>query len=183
MNAFEKYEDVEIRHMQVVYLANKGIAYAEICEITSYAHSTVCSYVYKYAYLLDEAKRQFKPECQYVYDLDEITYEKGTEQVYLMKFYDDRDELIFSKIGTTTRNVLTRAKEHVRYYTNHGFEIGMVTIDSVEDCKQYPAEMVESFLRFAFIKQYPNTWKKNDRFFGVSIDLVDFINEVEKCML
>jgi hypothetical protein len=99
-----------------------------------------------------------------------------------MKFYDVYNQLIFSKIGTTARNAIKRAKEHIDYYTKHGFDLGMVTIDSVEDCGNFPAEMVESFLRFAFIKEYPNTWQKNDRFFGVDIAIEDFLKNVEKAL-
>jgi len=182
MNAFIEHEEVYVKHLQVVYLDDKGVSVKKISEITGYSARTVSTYCHKYADLLDEAKECFRTECNLQYDETQIKYPNGTEQAYLMKFYGTEDELIFSKIGTTTRNAITRAKEHIRYYTEHGFEINRVTIEKVEDCGNYPAEMVESFLRFAFIKKYPNTWKKNDRFFGVDIDLDDFIAQVAKCM-
>lgn len=181
MNAYKIYDEVHIKHLQVVFLRGKGESIKKVCAITGYAKSTIYKYSYEYANLEDEAKQVFSNKCELVYD-DEIVLPKGTEQIYLMKFYDTFNNLIFSKIGTTTRSVVTRAKEHINYYTNSGFDLGMVTIDSVEDCKNYPAEMVESFLRFAFIKEFPNTWHKNDRFFGVDIKLENFLKKVQNAI-
>ena len=181
MNAYKTYEEVHIKHLQVIFLRSKGESVKKVCALTGYAKSTVYKYWYEYAYLEEEAKITFANNCELVYN-EEMIFPKGTEQIYLMKFYDVYNTLIFSKIGTTTRNVVTRAKEHINYYNNHGFDLGMVTIDSVEDCQNYPAEMVESFLRFAFIKEYPNTWQKNDRFFGVDIDLKNFLKKVQNAI-
>lgn len=90
------------------------------------------------------------------------------EKTYLFKFYTE-NEIIFSKIGTTAKNCLQRLKDEIRYYTKRGFNITKVEICEIIDCGETPAESYESYLRALFIKKFPNTWKKNDRFFGISI--------------
>lgn len=96
------------------------------------------------------------------------------EKTYLFKFYTD-NEIIFSKIGTTARNCLKRLKDEIRYYTKRDFNITKVEICEIIDCQEMPAESFESYLRALLIKKFPNTWKKNDRFFGVNIPVEIFI--------
>ena len=91
------------------------------------------------------------------------------EQCYLFKFYDDEGNFLCTKIGTTTRDFLTRCKEEIRYYHKHGLTTGRVIVERVVNTKEV-AEGFESFLRAYFIKYYPNQFRKNDRFFGVDID-------------
>ena len=60
-NPFERYDDVQIKRMQVVYL-NKGlkITKKKVAEITGYAVSTVQTYARKFINLLDKAKEYFE---------------------------------------------------------------------------------------------------------------------------
>ena len=98
-----------------------------------------------------------------------------TEKAYLFKFYEDiNPDPLFSKIGTSVRTCFGRLKDEVRYYQNAGFDITRVKVERIINCGEMPAEAFESFCRSMFIKKYPNTWKKNDRFFGVDIQVSDF---------
>lgn len=92
-----------------------------------------------------------------------------TEKIYLFKFFEcGKTEPLFTKIGTTTRTCLKRVKEEISYYLKQ-FDLERVDVDAIHDCGDMPAESYESFLRAMFTKKYPNSWKRNDRFFGVDI--------------
>lgn len=95
---------------------------------------------------------------------------KSGEKTYFFKFYDRCDAPpVFDKIGTTTKSCLGRLKEEIRYYNKAGFDIERVEVCEIWDCGNTPAESYESFMRALLIKKYPNTWHKNDRFFGTNI--------------
>ena len=100
------------------------------------------------------------------------------EKTYLFKFYH-REEILFSKIGTTTKKCQTRLKDEIRYYFNRGFDITKVEMCEIIDCGEIPAESYESYLRALLIKKFPNTWHKNDRFFGINIP-IELFNKI--CM-
>lgn len=105
-----------------------------------------------------------------------VTFGKGTKQCYLFKFYDSNGNLLFSKIGTTERTIGVRLNEEINKY-NKKFDVYGVIIESVIDCKDIPPEGAESQLRAHFIKKYPNSYMKNDRFREVDIP-VDEFNEI-----
>ena len=165
LDVFQKYEDVETKRMQLVYLADNGFTADEITQWVDYASSTIKQYVKKFADLLDKAKKTFyvitKKAKAEIYGKREL--------VYLFKFYDDLDELICSKVGTTTRLPEQRMQEEIKYYVKHNIPVARAEICSVIDCGKYPAEGAESHTRGAFIKKYPEAFCKNDRFFGVNI--------------
>ena len=97
---------------------------------------------------------------------------------YLMRAFDDRG-LLFSKIGTTTRTVEQRMREHYKSYA----KLGVISIicDKVYDSRDIPPECFESYFRAKYIKQYPNTFVKNDRFMGVTFDLQQADEIFEAC--
>lgn len=101
-------------------------------------------------------------------------FAKGINQVYLFKFYDNDGNLIFSKVGTTTRTIEIRIKEEIRQYTKSGFTIGRATVESVFDCGGVPPEGLESFIRWTFILRARKTYKVNDRFIGYDISTKEF---------
>lgn len=186
-NPFEKYDDVNIKHAQIIYLykvLEKPIGF--ISSVTGYADSTIRNYIRKYKDLLDWAKEIFVDVAiQFVayfskrrtkYDnrifiapgidlLDDVA-----EKCYLISFYDKNDNLVCSKVGTTTRDVIKRVKEELnsKTYTSQGCE--KVKINRVYDCKDIPAEGLESYFRALYIRDYPKKFNKNDRFFDVEFD-------------
>ena len=92
----------------------------------------------------------------------------GTEQFYILELLDDNGQLIWSKVGTTTRHTLKRMKEHLRYYKN---QVSTIKVLRVWDCEKYPAECYESFFRAYYIRKYPQAFNKNDRFTKIKFDL------------
>ena len=114
--------------------------------------------------------------CGLINNLTE-NFKKGTNICYLFKFYDNFGQIVFSKIGTTTRTVEKRAQEELRNYSKN-FDVIGVTIDSAIDCGEVDPEGAESYCRAMFIKEYPNTFLKNDRFLGVDIPTERFNNLV-----
>lgn len=106
---------------------------------------------------------------------------KGEQLLYLIKFFgEDTENPMFSKIGTTTRTVNSRLRDEIRYYNEHGLEVQSADVCKIVNCGELPAESFESFLRALLIKKYPNTWKKNDRFFGVDINTDVFCQMCEQ---
>lgn len=170
INALQEYDDAEIKHLQVVYLDKHGFSPEEISNWTKYAISTIKNYIRKFEVLLDEA-------CEVFYHITQKVKQvlrSGKQLVYLYKFYYDNGELICSKVGTTTRLPEQRLKEEIRYYRNHGIDVGDAKICSIIDCGNIPAEGAESYTRAQYIRKYPGAFCKNDRFFGVDIPTKSF---------
>lgn len=100
---------------------------------------------------------------------------EGQQTAYLFKFYTtDRTVPVFSKIGTTARSVNERLRREIGDYRKK-FDIRSVDVCKIYNCGDLPAESFESYLRALLIKDYPNTWKKNDRFFSVDVSTDRFV--------
>ena len=171
IDVFQHYDDIKTRRMQIVYLDHYGFDKETISKWTDYAVSTIRGYIRKFADLLEEAKATFYRVTQKL----KRKLVGGKQLVYLFKFYSPNKELICSKVGTTTRLPEQRMKEEVRYYKEHGLEVGDTEICSVIDCHGLPAEGAESYARAKYIKKYPDAFHKNDRFFGIDIPINSFI--------
>lgn len=188
LDAYQKYDNLttEERRMQLVYIMHDTtkdkpeLSPDEKCDLLGYAWSTIRNYTYKYYYLLEKAKEKFctvvkKIICGIVEKVP-IVFAKGTKLCYLFKFYDSKGDLLFSKVGTTERRLLTRLKEEMRSYDKAGYDIYGVTIESVFDCGTAPPEGAESFARAEFIARNPKSFIKNDRFYQYDIPTEDFNN-------
>lgn len=103
---------------------------------------------------------EFMPECG--------ANIKGEEAVYFFKFYN-ATTLEFNKVGTSAKDVVARLRDEIGEYSKK-FDIRRVEIHRIMSCGNRPAEGAESALRAELIRQYPNAFRKNDRFFGVDID-------------
>ena len=103
---------------------------------------------------------EFMPECG--------ANVKGEEAVYFFKFFGEVT-LHFNKIGTSAKDVVARLRDEIGDYSKK-FDIRRVEIHRIMPLGNFPAEGAESELRSKLIKQYPNAFRKNDRFFGVDID-------------
>ena len=102
---------------------------------------------------------EFMPECG--------ANIKGEEAVYFFKFYNAKT-LEFNKVGTSAKDVVARLRDEIGEYSKK-FDIRRVEIHRIMSCGNRPAEGAESALRAELIRQYPNAFRKNDRFFGVDI--------------
>ena len=191
----------QLRHAQVYYLYHElEMKRAEISAITGYALSTLSSMKNK-VFVLRELANQIFNEMEEELKVVEKTlirkcngmeipmnylencgiYLKDSELLYLFKFFGDNPkEPIFSKIGTTTRSVDKRLREEIGYYIKHNLPIESVDICKIVDCGEVPAECYESLMRGVLIKKYPNTWHKNDRFFGVDVPINEFMELFKK---
>lgn len=188
-NAYERCDIATFRQMQVVYLsAECGLHPAEIANITEYAVSTVRNYIRKYADLADLARDYFcVVEVAPQTEPEMVLYRKfrdgrsipmefmpnygenlSNEQiVYFFKFYST-EGLLFDKIGTTTKNAVSRLRDEIGEYSKK-FPIDRVEIHRIRSCNGIPAEGYESELRAKLIADHPTAYKRNDRFFGADI--------------
>lgn len=104
-------------------------------------------------------------------------FPEGAQLVYLVRLLDRDGELVWSKVGTTTRSIKKRMSEHLRYYRKYG--VTDIVVTRVWDCGELPAEGLESEFRAKYMKKYPGTFRKNDRFAGVEFDLAEADRIVE----
>ena len=95
---------------------------------------------------------------------------KNGEQCYLFEFYDDNNNLICSKVGTTKRTVRQRLIEELRSKTYTSMGVTKAIINRIYNCGDLPSEGLESLIRSEYIKKYPKSFKKNDRFIGERFD-------------
>ena len=164
-DVFQSFDNAETKHMQVVYLNANGFTPKEISKWTDYAVTTIKLYIKKYESLIDKARKFFYR----ITIKTKKTMRAGKQLCYLFKFYNKHEELICSKVGTTTRLLEQRLKEEIKYYQERGLDVFSGEMCSVIDCKAIPAEGAESIARAYFIRKFPNAFHKNDRFFGVDI--------------
>lgn len=92
---------------------------------------------------------------------------KGEQAVYFFKFYNET-ALEFDKVGTSAKDVVARLRDEIGEYSKK-YDIRRVEIHRIMSCGNCPAEGAESALRAELIRQYPNAFRKNDRFFGADI--------------
>lgn len=109
---------------------------------------------------------QFKPTANVVYSCTKV---EGEQLAYLVRLLDKNGNLMWSKVGTTTRTIEGRMGEHLRTYRKYG--IATIEVTKVWDCGEVDAEGVESFLRAKYIRKYPKTFERNDRFRNVEFDI------------
>lgn len=180
----------EVRHLQVSWLRNKlDWTYEKISALTGYAVNTCRSLASKYRNSLELAKKYFNREF-----FNTVRFEKKTtfenqirvnadyhyllevkdrQMTYLFKFLDKDYNLVCSKVGTTTRAVLTRLKEELRSDTYVKMGAYYAVVDRIYDCGEIPAEGLESYFRAEYIRRYPQSFKKNDRFIHAEFDLAE----------
>jgi hypothetical protein len=113
---------------------------------------------------------EFMPECG--------ANVKGEEAVYFFKFYNS-ESLEFNKVGTSAKDVVARLRDEIGDYSKK-FNIRRVEIHRIMPLGNFPAEGAESALRAELIRQYPNAFRKNDRFFGVDISPAVFDEILKK---
>ena len=96
---------------------------------------------------------------------------KGVQKCYLIEFFDINRNSICSKVGTTTRTVQQRVSEELRSKTYKRMGAVSCVIHRVYDCKDFPAEGLESYFRAKYIHKHPGSFCKNDRFIAEKFDL------------
>lgn len=94
---------------------------------------------------------------------------RGTNLCYLIKCVDVLGRLVFSKIGTTSRSIAVRMREHLRAYRK--YSVVKIFVQRVYSCGTRAAEGLESYFRAVFIQNFNSNFQKNDRFFNLTFDL------------
>lgn len=122
-------------------------------------------------------KRRTKYNSQILVSSDcKSLFDNAKQKCYLFEFFDENDKHICSKVGTTTRTVRKRLTEELNNDTYTKLGAVKAIIHRVFDCGDIPAEGLESYFRAMYIRKYPNSFKKNDRFMNLKFDL----NEADK---
>ena len=110
LNPYKTYTDPKIKQLQVVFLGlYEKMPIKKIMEITNYARSTIKRYLNKLKHLLKQAISTFLFNVEIIEKCDLLN--KAQQKCYLFKFYDENSNIIFSKVGTTTREIRTRLNE------------------------------------------------------------------------
>lgn len=113
---------------------------------------------------------------------EDITFSEGcviqsnedrAEKCYLIEFFDENKNSICSKVGTTIRTIQQRVREELSSKTYKKMGAVSCVIHRVYDCKGIPAEGLESYFRANYIRKYPNSFCKNDRFICAKFDLAE----------
>lgn len=97
----------------------------------------------------------------------------GVEKCYLIEFFDIKDISVCSKVGTTIRTIQKRIREELNSDTYKKMGAVRCLIHRVYDCKDIPAEGLESRFRSEYIRKYPQSFQKNDRFIKQKFDFAE----------
>lgn len=128
--------------------------------------------------ILTQRKTKYSETIQVAEGVDLL--DNAKEKCYLFSFFDAKNNLVCSKIGTTTRTVRERLKEELNSSTYKNTGCVKAVINRVYDCGDTPAEGLESYFRAIYIKKYPNSFKKNDRFMNEWFNLEEADKIVSK---
>ena len=99
--------------------------------------------------------------------------EDGTQKCYLIEFFNEDDISVCSKVGTTVRKIQERIREELHSKTYQSMGAVRCVVHRVYNCGSIPAEGLESYFRAKYIRRYPNSFQKNDRFMNTTFDLVE----------
>lgn len=169
--AFDRYEKANARWKQYWYDVCIQISETYKDVFKRYVINKIDKTILIIGKSIDKAKNKItKTYNQIFIDCDEI-YKEGDEKCYLFEFYNSKQELVCSKVGTTIRGVVQRLKEELRSETYKKLDCQSAIVRRVYNCGNLPAEGLESYFRACYIRKYPQSFKKNDRFMNELFDL------------
>ena len=190
--------DLSMRNLQIVYLYYvEDLKPSQIAEIVGLATTTVTNYRTKYSDKIGEAEELFTstpPKKSYDIDYDYsnriFADTVDTNKFYLLEVVKlGTNELICSKIGTTTRKLKTRITEIYKDYSEKYGNI-QINIKRVYNCEDIVPEAFESHFRALYIIKYGKRFVKNDRFMDIEFDYKEadkiftkFLDEAKKVAL
>ena len=138
-----------------------------------YIVDTVCKTIHKIANIKNLFPKMRKSNILYSDDCIVETDETDTQKCYLIEFYDNNNNLICSKVGTTTRPIKKRVNEEPNSKTYVNMGAVYCVIRRVYNCGDIPAEGLESYFRATYIRKFPNSFYKNDRFIDEYFDYAE----------
>jgi hypothetical protein len=187
-NVFEKYDDVDLRNAQIVYMKNVlGMKATEIQKYVDLAASTINSYARKFADMIELAIKWFGDKVKEVITKvkekvllnDLITFEcdhRQGECAYIIEYFDSQKKFLFLKVGKTD-HIERRVKQHLREYAKHDATYAVIKeLHFAEDNED--ALTIENLLRKHY-KAIPNCgFIKNDRFEYVRYNKENLDNDI-----
>lgn len=170
MGIYEKWENANNRWKKYWFEA--------FCEVREYCKQEVDKVFKIVTDTLEILYKKVRKKYSYDIELGEEIAEddflgKGVERVYLFEFFDKNHQLVCSKVGTTTRAVRQRLREELRSPTYKKMGCESVIVHRIYNCGSIPAEGLESIIRAEYIKKYPQSFKKNDRFINEKFDFAE----------
>jgi len=154
-----------------IFKRNKELCKKYVLNPIDYTIKKICNIVTK-------RLTKYSESIQIIEGVDLLDSKEN--KCYLFTFYDENDNMICSKIGTTTRKVLARLKEELKSSTYKEMGCTKAVINRVYDCKEFPPEGLESYFRSMYILKYPESFQKNDRFMRTFFDLAEADKIVEE---
>lgn len=180
-NVFEKQECLEIRNAQIVYMAKElEMTPSQIKKYVNLAISTISSYIYKFANMLDQAREWFGDKAKQLMNnlrkkcegKEIITYEckkVSNPCSYIIEYFDSQRNFLFLKVGMTERPLNERIREHLREYVNLDATYAVVK-EMHPAIDKENAEIMESLYRQHYKRMENNGFIKQDRFSMVRYD-------------
>ena len=138
-----------------------------------YILDPIAKAVHKLGSIKQFAPKVRKNDIQVSADCKIETNEDGTQKCYLIEFFNEDDISVCSKVGTTVRRIQERIREELHSKTYQSMGAVRCVIHRVYDCGNIPAEGLESYFRAKYIRKYPNSFQKNDRFMDTVFDLAE----------
>lgn len=93
---------------------------------------------------------------------ESLWHPRGVQQFYICRLLGEGGNLIYQKIGTTSRDTVTRMIEHIQRYWKDG--VRQCVVDKVYEVIGMNSRIVESYFCALYGKRYPEYYKPNDRF-------------------
>lgn len=172
--AFERFENATKQWKSHWFEVCEQIAH----EVTDFLKEYIINPITKTIERKVFEKRQRKVKTDKIFAEVDLL-DNAKEKCYLFEFYNEDNELVCSKVGTTTRTVFQRLTEELKSDTYVKTGCVKAIVKRVYDCGDVPSEGLESRFRAEFIRRFPQNFKKNDRFFDTFFDysLADSIAE------
>ena len=112
---------------------------------------------------------------------ESLWHPNGIQQFYICRLLGEGGNLIYQKIGTTSRDTVKRMVEHIQRYWKEG--VRQCVVDKVYEVVGIDSDIVESHFRALYGKRYPEYFKRNDRFTKLVISSheadIEFANFME----
>ena len=200
ISAFEKYEDTEIRHEQVVYLHSYWVDKYTIAQITGYTLSSINNLIRTCAHLLVNARKRFYVITQkalkeyrdkrikdiaiapnrlkaarhnnFVFLRAFKNYKQGNAFAYIFTFFDKDGKPQFLKIGKSERPQ-TRLTAELSSYRKSNKNISYAIVNKLILAPNGDRALtIENALREHYKKQSSDYLPK-DRFLNATYDIDD----------
>ncbi len=138
-----------------------------------YVLNPVTKTIHKIFNVKDEKPKVRKTDIDFNADYVFPNLDDTSQKCYLIEFFNEAEESVASKVGTTIRGLVTRIREELNSKTYKNMGAVRCVVHRVYDCGEIPAEGLESRFRAEYIRKYPNSFCKNDRFIRQTFDLVE----------